>query len=74
MGIFPSATALRISCMQEKKAEILRLVEAQIAGGVDLSPEEMVDAAFIMMDKINQKLYQDDVTEGPAEIQIRQLR
>lgn len=74
MGIFPSVAALRISCMQEKKAEILRLVEAQIAGGVDLSPEEMVDAAFIMMDKINQKLYQDDITEGPAEIQIRQLR
>ena len=74
MGILPSATALRISCRQEKKAEILRLVEAQIAGGVDLSPEEMVDAAFIMMDKIYQKLYLDDVTEGPAETQIRQLR
>lgn len=60
--------------MEAVKEDVLRLVEAQIAGCVDLSPEEMVDAAFIMVDKINQKLYQDSVTEGPAEIQIRQLR
>lgn len=28
----------------------------QIAGGVDLSPEEMVEAAFVMVNKINDYL------------------
>lgn len=44
--------------METAKEDVLRLIEAQIAGCVDLSPEEMVDAAFIMVDKINQKLYE----------------
>ena len=44
--------------MKTEKEDVLRLVEAQIAGCVDLSPEEMVDAAFIMINKINQKLYE----------------
>lgn len=43
---------------EKKRWMVLRLVEAQIAGCVDLSPEEMVDAAFIMVDKINEKLYE----------------
>lgn len=43
---------------EKKKAEVLRLVEAQIAGCVDLSPEEMVDAAFIMVEKINSRIYE----------------
>ena len=43
---------------EQKRWMVMRLVEAQIAGCVDLSPEEMVDAAFIMVDKINQKLYE----------------
>ena len=43
---------------EQKRWMVLKLVEAQIAGCVDLSPEEMVDAAFIMVDKINQKLYE----------------
>lgn len=38
------------------KEDVMRLVEAQIAGGVDLSPEEMVEAAFIMVGKINDRL------------------
>ena len=38
------------------KEDIMRLVEAQIAGGVDLSPEEMVQAAFVMVNKINDYL------------------
>lgn len=38
------------------KEDVMRLVEAQIAGGVDLSPEEMVDAAFVMVNKINDYL------------------
>ena len=42
--------------MEAVKEDVLRLVEAQIAGCIDLSPEEMVDAAFIMDKKINQKL------------------
>lgn len=57
-----------------KKAEVLRLVEAQIAGCIDLSPEEMVDAAFIMVDRIEHKLNHDCVEEGPAgppELQLR---
>jgi hypothetical protein len=39
----------RVSSMKE---DVMRLIEAQIAGGVDLSPEEMVMAAFAMVNKI----------------------
>lgn len=42
---------------ERKKAEVMTLVEAIIAGGVDLSPEEMVDAAFLMVERINEKIY-----------------
>lgn len=41
----------------------MRLVEAQIAGGVDLSPEEMVDAAVLMAKKINEKLYEESTVQ-----------
>lgn len=61
---------------EEKKDAVLRLVEAQIAGCVDLSPEEMVDAAFIMVEKIEEKLDVGGVIEGsevPLELQL-QLR
>lgn len=44
------------SSNSDKKEDVLRLVEAQIAGNIDLSPEEMVDAAFIMVDKINDRI------------------
>ena len=40
----------------EKKEDVIRLVEAQIAGGVDLSPEEMVDAAFLIVERIDGRL------------------
>ena len=40
------------------KEDVMRLVEAQIHGAMDLSPEEMVDAAFIMVDKINERIYE----------------
>lgn len=40
----------------EKKEDVLRLVEAQIAGCVDLSPEEMVDAAFLIVERIDNKI------------------
>lgn len=39
------------------KEDVIRLVEAQISGAVDLTPEEMVDAAFIMIEKINDRIY-----------------
>lgn len=55
--------------MRERKREdVMRLVEAQIAGCVDLSPEEMVDAAFILVSKIDERLNEDS---APAEVQLR---
>lgn len=42
---------------ERKKNEVIALVKAIIAGGVDLSPEEMVDAAFIMLERINDRIY-----------------
>lgn len=47
--------------LEDKKDDVMRLVEAQIAGCVDLSPEEMVDAAFIMVNKINARLYEEEI-------------
>ena len=58
----------------EKKEAVLRLVEAQIAGCVDLSPEEMVDAAVIMVERIDEMLNVGGVIEGsevPPELQLR---
>lgn len=43
-----------------KKEDVMRLVEAQIAGCVDLSPEEMVDAAFLIVERIEGKIYGED--------------
>lgn len=43
--------------VSKKKKDVMRLVEAQISGGIDLSPEEMVDAAFLMVERINDRLY-----------------
>ena len=45
------------------KEDVMRLVEAQIAGNVDLSPEEMVEAAFLMVKKINQKIYEEKLAQ-----------
>ena len=44
----------------EKKEDVMRLVEAQITGCVDLSPEEMVDAAFLLVERIEGKIYGED--------------
>lgn len=44
--------------MEKKKEMVMRLVEAQIAGCVDLSPEEMIDVAFIMVNMINERIYE----------------
>ena len=46
---------------EEKKRDVMRLVEAQIAGAVDLSPQEMVDAAFLMVEKINRRIMEDAI-------------
>ena len=40
-----------------KKEDVMRLVEAQIAGGVDLSLEEMVEAAMMIVELIDRKTY-----------------
>lgn len=48
---------MMIGIVSEKKEDVMRLVEAQISGGIDLSPQEMVDAAFLMVERINNKLY-----------------
>ena len=44
---------------EKKRWMVMRLVEAQIAGCVDLSPEEMVDAAFIIVNKINERIHEN---------------
>lgn len=38
------------------REDVLRLVEAQISSCVDLSPEEMVDAAFLIVKRIDDRL------------------
>lgn len=40
------------------KEDVMRLVEAQIVGGVDLSPEEIVDQAFNIVELISRKMYE----------------
>ena len=40
----------------ELKSAVMFLIEAMIKGGVDLSPEEMVDAAFLMVERVNSKI------------------
>lgn len=50
------AEQVRLERIKRKREDVMRLVEAQIAGCVDLSPEEMVDAAFIMVDKIEERI------------------
>ena len=41
----------------ELKSAVIFLIEAMIKGGVDLSPEEMVDAAFLMVERVNSKIH-----------------
>ena len=53
-----------ITLERASKEDVMRLVEAQIAGNVDLSPEEMVDAAFLMVKKINQKIYEERIAQA----------
>lgn len=57
----PDPDILALKTKQEgrerKRNEVIRLTEAIIAGGVDLSPEEMVDAAFLMVERIYEKIY-----------------
>ena len=77
MGLFPSLaqleTRINIESRKEKKEAVIRLIEAMISGCVDLSPEEMVDAAFIMVNKINDRLSLDEVdfVDKSSNIQLR---
>lgn len=57
MGLFPSYGQLIAQGRAETRKEVMSLVEAMIQGSVDLSPEEMVDAAFIMVERINDRIY-----------------
>ena len=61
----PDPDILALKTKQEgrerKRNEVIRLTEAIIAGGVDLSPEEMVDAAFLMVERIDEKIWQQGV-------------
>lgn len=41
---------------ERNRKNVIKFVQAMITGGVDLSPEEMVDAAFLMVERINNKL------------------
>lgn len=52
----PQTTVVQVSSENSKREDVLRLVEAQIAGCVDLSPEEMVDAAFLIVKRIDDRL------------------
>lgn len=52
--IFPQEEAAQQ--MDRRRKDVLRLVEAMIQGALDLSPEEMVDAAFIIVNKIEDNL------------------
>ena len=45
-----------ISVVVNIREDVLRLVEAQIASCVDLSPDEMVDAAFLIVQRIEDRL------------------
>lgn len=45
----------------ELKSAVMFLVEAMIKGGVDLSPEEMVDAAFLMVERVNSKIHGEEM-------------
>ena len=44
----------------ELKSAVMFLIEAMIKGGVDLSPEEMVDAAFLMVERVNSKIHGEE--------------
>ena len=52
----PQTTVVQVSSENSKREDVLRLVEAQIASCVDLSPEEMVDAAFLIVQRIEDRM------------------
>ncbi|MBR5499639.1 MAG: hypothetical protein IKV75_05720 [Bacteroidales bacterium] len=56
MGIPVSLDVIESERKNRRREDVLRIVEAQIQGGVDLSPEEMVDAAFIIINKVEDNL------------------
>lgn len=55
------------------KEDLMRLVEVQIAARVDLTPEEMVEQAIVIMDRINTATchLDMDVEQEASEVQFR---
>lgn len=45
---------------ERKRQEVTDFVKAMITGGVDLSPEEMIDAAFLVVERINDRIYGEE--------------
>lgn len=63
MGLIPPppsrvARQAEVSRRAARMERVMRLVEAQIMGGVDLSPEEIVDQAFNIVELISRKMYE----------------
>lgn len=52
----PAAAYAAKQRLDKKKEDVLRLVEAQISSCIDLSPDEMVDAAFLIVQRIEDRL------------------
>ena len=57
---FPSIEQIKYQIREEKKQDVMRIVEALIAGGgYDLDPDETVGVAFRIVDKINKQLLEE---------------
>ena len=57
---FPSIEQIRYQIREEKKQDVMRIVEALIAGGgYDLDPDETVGVAFRIVEKINKQLLEE---------------
>ena len=57
---FTSLEQIKYQIREEKKQDVMRIVEALIAGGgYDLDPDETVNVAFRIVDKINKQLLEE---------------
>ena len=62
MARFPSCEEIRLQIRAAKKQDVMRIVEALIAaGGYELEPEQIVDAAFKLVSLIDRRLIEDNV-------------
>lgn len=61
MARFPSSEGIRLQIRAAKKQDVMRIVEALIAaGGYELEPEQIVDAAFKLVSLIDRRLIEDN--------------